>query len=138
MKMNKMTNYAIRTLRTIYRDQETVVTSRKISLQEGISQGVLMKILRRLKSNGIVRSHQGRGELSGGFSLIKSPDEMTILEIILIMEDGIRLHDPSAENDGDYINLQLEKLSSSIVDLLGSYKLSDIWDEETDRVLQNK
>jgi len=99
MKINKMTDYAIRAIRVIHIGQNTVVTSKVIAEKEGIPHGVLMKVLRQLRQNGIVQSHQGRGELTGGFSLVKSPKELTLLEVMEAIEGSLSLNEFFTKKD---------------------------------------
>jgi Predicted transcriptional regulator len=91
MKINLMTDYAVRVIRCIYENEKGIVTSNNMSQTEGIPHGVLMKVLRQLREKGIVLSHQGRGEVSGGYTLGKSVKEITMLEIIELMEGAIML-----------------------------------------------
>ena len=86
-----MTDYAVRVIRCIYESKKGIVTSNNMSKTEGIPHGVLMKVLRQLREKGIVLSHQGRGEVSGGYTLGKSVKEITVLEIIELMEGAIML-----------------------------------------------
>jgi len=64
-----------------------VVTSIAIAEKEGISSGVLIRLLRKLSDAGILKSHQGRGSICGGFSLVKSIDEISFFDIIQLLED---------------------------------------------------
>jgi len=91
MKIKQITFYALRALRAIYLEDKEIVTSSRISKTEEISQGVLMRILRHLSKSDILVAHQGRGNVCGGFSLKKEIDDITLLEIIEIMEGTIDL-----------------------------------------------
>jgi len=70
----------------IYLEKEQVITSNCIAKSEGISQGVVIKILRMLSKEGILNVYRGSGSVCGGFSLNKSIDEISLLEIVEIME----------------------------------------------------
>jgi Predicted transcriptional regulator len=91
MKINLMTDYAVRVICSIYKSDKGTITSNYMSKTEEISHGVLMKVLRELRENEIVASHQGRGEIAGGYTLKKSIKEITVLDIIEIMEGTIIL-----------------------------------------------
>ena len=91
MKINLMTDYAVRVIRCIYESEKGIVTSNYMAKKEEIPHGVLMKVLRELRENEIVVSHQGRGEVSGGYTLGEAVKKITMLDIVEIMEGAIAL-----------------------------------------------
>ncbi|HIT90160.1 MAG TPA: Rrf2 family transcriptional regulator [Candidatus Merdenecus merdavium] len=130
MKINKTTDYAIRIIRALY-DNGGVVTSKSIAEKENISQGMLMKIMRTLKSLGIVESHQGRGEVSGGFSLRKSPKNLTLLDMIEAMEGPVVMAD-WVRDDLSLINIstvyqEYDRITNILRMELERYSLYDIF-----------
>lgn len=86
MKIKQSTFYALQAMWAIYEEDNVIVTSRIIAKKTNLSQGVVIKVLSILEKAGILRVYQGRGEISGGFSLNKSIDEVTFLEIVETME----------------------------------------------------
>lgn len=64
---------------------EGPVLSRDIATEEHIPQKFLSKILHDLRLKGIVRSRRGPG---GGFTLARRPVEITVGEIVALM-DGV-------------------------------------------------
>src|SRR3982074_2921463 len=60
----------------------------EVSRQEKIPRNFLAKIFQSLARAGLVRSTRGTG---GGFSLARSPAEITVLEIIEAIEGRISL-----------------------------------------------
>ena len=131
MKLRLRTDYAIRVVRTIYEEPCAVVTSKVISEKQKIPHGVLMKVMRELKLHGIVESHQGRGEVVGGYSLKKMITEITLLEMIEIMEGPIMLQQAIRENN-NYIttgvNKEYERINEIIKSELKRYTLKDIFE----------
>lgn len=101
MKIKVSTDYALRIIRLIYMEDTKVVTSKVISEKENISQGVIIKILGILKTNDIVESHQGRGENVGGFSLRANIEELTLYDILSVMEGPVNFE---FARDADYYN----------------------------------
>jgi Predicted transcriptional regulator len=91
MKIKLTTDYAVRVICFIHKNSPGLITSNQISLEENISHGVLMKVLKRLRESGILHSHQGRGKISGGYTLERSIKTMTVLDIIEIMEGKVVL-----------------------------------------------
>lgn len=58
----------------------------EVSQQEGIPRSFLAKIFQTLSKAGLVRSIRGTG---GGFSLARSPEAITVLEVIEAVEGKI-------------------------------------------------
>jgi len=87
MKIKQTTFYALKAIRRIYLENEEILTSNIIAEKEKLSQGVLLRLLRILDRAGILCVHQGRGIVSGGFSLAKSIDEITLLDVVKVVED---------------------------------------------------
>jgi Rrf2 family protein len=133
MKINRTTDYAIRIIRAIY-DNGGVVTSKIIANKENISQGVLMKIMRVLKNHGIVESHQGRGEVSGGFSLRKSPKELTLLAIVEAMEGPVLIAEWIKDEphlvEVSSICQEYKRINDILRTELDKYTLYDIFNKE--------
>lgn len=93
LRLNKMTDYAIRVVRAIYLSPDHVVTSVTISEQENIPLPILFKVLRILNEAGIVASRRGRGDKVGGYELLKDPGQLTLLDVIRVVQGEIFLSD---------------------------------------------
>ncbi|MBM3902657.1 MAG: Rrf2 family transcriptional regulator [Verrucomicrobia bacterium] len=65
--------------------------------EEGVPTSFLGKIFQSLSRAGIVKSARGSG---GGFSLVRTPDEITVLEVIEAVEGPIALQ-RCLETDSD-------------------------------------
>ncbi len=65
--------------------------------EEGVPASFLGKIFQSLSRAGIVKSARGSG---GGFSLVRTPDEITVLEVIEAVEGPIALQ-RCLETDSD-------------------------------------
>jgi len=87
LKIKKTTFYALQIIRRIYLEENKVVTSKFIAEKENLSQGVVHRVLRTLGGAGMMKAHQGRGMISGGFSMIKKIDEITLLDVVDSMEN---------------------------------------------------
>jgi len=134
MKVNKMTIYAFQIIKRIYMQGGGIVTSKYIAEKERISQGVVMKTLRILQSKGIVISHQGRGEISGGFSLIINIRDLSVCELLTIMEGEFSLYPLSIEHVPDKGSASMYKnlgcMNDMIVSVLKGYSLFDVFTSE--------
>jgi Rrf2 family protein len=93
LRLNKMTDYAIRVVRAIYLDPDKVVTSVVISERENVPLPILFKVLRILNSAGIITSRRGRGDKVGGYELMVDPAKITLLDIISIVQGDVFLSD---------------------------------------------
>jgi len=86
MKIKQTTFYALQILKRIHLEDKDIVTSILIADRENLSQGVVLKLLRTMVDTKILYAHQGRDAISGGFSMMKSVDEITLMEIVDVME----------------------------------------------------
>jgi len=86
MKIKQTTFYALKIIRTIHLNDGKMITSALLAEKEKISPGVVLKVLKKLKDARILRAYQGRGDICGGFKLIQTIDEITLLDIVDIME----------------------------------------------------
>jgi Rrf2 family iron-sulfur cluster assembly transcriptional regulator len=57
-----------------------------LSRELKISKSFLAKVLQELSKNSVVKSYKGA---SGGFSLIKTPEELTIYEVVVVAESKV-------------------------------------------------
>ncbi len=59
------------------------ISAEQIATDLNISRDFISKTLQSLVKDGIIQSHRGK---SGGFSLARDPDSMSLLDIILIID----------------------------------------------------
>jgi Rrf2 family protein len=117
LRINKMTNYAIRVVRAIYIDPDKVVTSVVISQRENVPLPILFKVLRVLNAAGIIASRRGRGDKVGGYELIADPAKITLLDIISIVQGDVYLSDCLQDEDicfhrnGCGIHLEIQRIN---------------------------
>lgn len=62
------------------------MTKTQIADAEGISAGYVQQLMMALRLSGIVDSHRGR---EGGFSLSRSPDDITIADVLRAVEGEV-------------------------------------------------
>jgi Rrf2 family protein len=80
MRVSRSTGYALLAVGYIAKNQgDGVVLSQDISKQYDIPLEYLLKILQQLVRANVLRSKRGP---RGGFSLAKSPNKITMLEVI--------------------------------------------------------
>jgi len=94
--ITRATEYAIRTV--IYLAQQPkdeIILKKDICRTQEVTPAFLTKILQPLIKAGIVSSQRGVG---GGFLLAKSPDEITLLDILQAEEGPLKLNHCLVEN----------------------------------------
>jgi Rrf2 family protein len=87
MKFSLKTEYALRAL--IYlasKSQPGPVGAREIAASQNIPERFLEQQITTLKRHGLVASQRGA---SGGCSLAKNPDEITVLEVVEALEGPV-------------------------------------------------
>lgn len=91
MKLSKASDYALvflAKLETLPKEQWTSV--REVAKELGIPSRFLSNIVHRLGKAGIVESHRG---VHGGIKLAKNSSDITVGEILSVMEDSMGLVD---------------------------------------------
>lgn len=83
MKMTRSTDYAIRVLIFAASHPTRLVQIQEVATYYDISKNHLMKIVHALSKFGLIISVQGR---NGGFRLAKSPDTITLGEIVHLLK----------------------------------------------------
>src|SRR5262245_66395398 len=80
--------YALRAVVCLASDPATPHTIEHIAQATKVSQTYLAKVIQELVHAGILRSQRGVG---GGISLVKSPAELTILEVVNAIDPIVRI-----------------------------------------------
>jgi Rrf2 family iron-sulfur cluster assembly transcriptional regulator len=105
----------------------------EVSREERIPKSFLAKIFQHLAKAGLVRSIRGS---RGGFALVKSPSEISVLEIIEAVEGRIvfqrcRMDKPDCEHAGGCALCGLfERAQDGIKDVLTRTTLRDLIQQE--------
>ncbi len=89
LKISKKVEYAILAVQYIATNSETRLTAKEIATDLNIDFEFLAKTLQLLKNKSIINSKKGKG---GGYELIRLPEELTVSDIILAVENKERLH----------------------------------------------
>lgn len=88
MQINITTDYAIRIV-LFLAIKQSKITSKELSENLGIPQNYLLKISRELSKAKIIKKLVG---VNGGFVLNRGTDEITLFEIINLMEPTTKLN----------------------------------------------
>jgi Rrf2 family protein len=81
--ITRKTTYALRALKHLAMNEGQLTLTSRISEDEGIPQRFLEAILRELARHGVLQVKRGRG---GGYTLRRSPDELTVAQVIDIVD----------------------------------------------------
>ncbi|MBC8016480.1 MAG: Rrf2 family transcriptional regulator [Sporomusaceae bacterium] len=97
MQFNQATDYAFRVILYLASIPEgEIANSQTIAEEQNIPVGFLQKIMRSLTQGEMVKSYRG---IDGGFALAKSAEEISLLDIITIMEGPVNLQRCLKENN---------------------------------------
>jgi len=134
MKVSTKGRYGVRAMLELAKlDSNTPMSARSISEKQGIPIPYLEKILFILNKAGLVRSIKGPG---GGYLLAKSPKEISIGDIVRVLEGPIALADclkPSKKCDrieNCVAMILWKRLSNGIEQTLNEVSLHDLLVEE--------
>lgn len=90
MKFTQETDYAFRIVQTFAKaDSDEYLTAAEMSEREKIPYRFLLRVLRKLKRAGIVRSRQG---IDGGYRLGRPAGDITLLDVIEAVEGEIQIN----------------------------------------------
>ncbi|WP_372369099.1 Rrf2 family transcriptional regulator [Candidatus Uabimicrobium sp. HlEnr_7] len=90
LKLNKKTEYAIMALLYMAKENNKVFSVREISEKFSIPKELLRKVLYALAQDSLVESIQG---VKGGFRLIKSLNNISVIEIINATHKPVKIVD---------------------------------------------
>jgi Rrf2 family protein len=146
MQLSTKGRYAVRAMFDLafYSKGEPVPLSR-ISEREDISLHYLEQLFNKLRRGGVVESVRGP---AGGFRLSRKPSEITVEEIIRIVEGSIMpvecVDDTKKKKKGCpraekcITHVLWQRLGKHIVDFLSGVSLQDLVDEAHELVASDK
>ena len=81
--LSQTAEYALRTVVWLASHPDTSLTNHKIAVGTQVPAGYLAKVMQALRRADLVRSHRG---LYGGFTLARTPEAISMLEVIRAVE----------------------------------------------------
>ena len=126
MQLNVTTDYAIRTVMHLASRPGSYVSGKAICADTNIPSNYIHHIAHKLISGGILNSVKGQ---RGGYYLEKTPEEITLLDIVTIMEGPIRLErrdDDSADASAPVLGKYYQQLQQSMCDAFQSVTIAQI------------
>jgi Rrf2 family nitric oxide-sensitive transcriptional repressor len=129
MRLTRFTDYSLRVLIYLGQNSESRVTIHQISEAYDISKNHLMKVVSNLTRLQIVVAQRGPG---GGIQLNRSPEDISLNEIISNTEKHLQQHDVSNLTDASELTADT-RLSSYLhhalqayLEALGHFTLADV------------
>ncbi|RMD69693.1 MAG: Rrf2 family transcriptional regulator [Gammaproteobacteria bacterium] len=120
MRLSRKAGYAVRAMLDIALHKRPVTLS-DISQWQGVSLSYLEQIFARLRKQGLVEGIRGPG---GGYRLSRSPDEITVAEIIMTVEAPMIVYQTYGEQP---VSKQLwQNLSKQVHDYLNTITLGQM------------
>ena len=134
MIITRATEYAIRAvLHLAKQTRGEIILKKDICRTQDITPAFLTKILQPLIKAGIVGSQRGVG---GGFYLVKAPQEITLLDIVVAQEGPIHLNQCLTEGDGCERDMfcpvhdAWKEVRREMLAVLGRHTFADLVDQE--------
>ena len=94
MKLSKTVSYAVQvTLQLAEQKNDTPVPCSRLAEQGKLPERFLTQILGNLATHGVLESTRGA---EGGYMLIRSPDDISLLEMIEAIDGPVKANLPSA------------------------------------------
>lgn len=97
-----------------------------------MSQGVLLRTLRMLGNGGVLEVFQGRGSVCGGFSLRRGIDEITMLDVISIMQpiDMCKNLDEEYKNEDSPLFSACSQIGDHLKAEFDGYTIRDLFERK--------
>ena len=114
MKLSRTVAYAVRaTLQLAKSDSSTPVPCSHLAAEGKMPERFLLQILRNLVTHGILRSTRG---VDGGYSLVRPPHEVSLLEVIEAIEGPLNTGEPVQEGQSQESQLRLQEALQQVTD----------------------
>ena len=126
MQLNVTTDYAIRTVMHLASRPGSYVSGKAICADTNIPSNYIHHIAHKLISGGILGSVKGQ---RGGYYLEKAPDQITLLDIVSIMEGPIRLErrdDETADDNTAALGKYYQKIQQDICESFRGVTIAQI------------
>ena len=128
MKMSRTVSYAVQaTLQLAQSSADRPTPCSRLAAEGQMPERFLLQILRNLVTHGILHSTRG---VDGGYTLERSPEDISLLDVIEAIDGPITPSIPSREGlaTGSQERLQdaLEQVTSTAREQLSAIKLSQL------------
>lgn len=119
LKLTQETDYAFRIVLYLTKHQREIIEAKIIAEMEHIPKRFLLKICRKLKQAGIIRSYRGK---NGGYKLARDPGEITLKDVVEVIEGDLVVskcqEDPEACSKGASDHCSVHQVLNSVNGLI--------------------
>jgi Rrf2 family protein len=128
MQLTRAASYAIYALVHMARQKDNQpIASHLTAREQGIPDRFLLKVLKSLTAQGILRSVKGP---NGGYRLAKAPKDITLLEVIEAVDGPIQAQGGFEGSEGNRLGKKLQaawdQANEEARRQLGKVRLSDL------------
>ena len=113
MKRNSRLSLALHTVSHMAGEPERVRTSAEIAEHAGTNPVVVRRVLGRLREAGLLTSEKGH---AGGWRLAKQPDDITLADVYLALDERMIATDEDGEPAHCSIEHALQRRVSGVLD----------------------
>lgn len=132
MKLQITTDYAIRVMLFMAQQSGKVSTGEEAAKELGITHSYFNKVAHKIKTAGFLESVQGP---NGGYCIAKGAENITLYDIIQVMEGDICINRCLADDGFCSQNATLtcpvhrtfESIQNQIINMLNSVKICDLY-----------
>jgi len=149
MRLSKKGEYAVRALTEIGFESvarpNSLIQISTVAQRTNIPEKFLEQILLALRNGGVLKSKRG---VEGGYSLAKSPDDITLGEVIRLLDGplapipcvSVTAYEPCSCPDEESCGLRIamQQVRDAIAAILDNYKLSRVIQEVQTQRLTKK
>jgi len=132
LRLNRMTDYAILVLGVLQAHDGEVLSSAQIACYANLAQTTVAKLIRQLVSGGLVKTVRG---IRGGCHLGRPADEVTIVDVIEVMEGPIEftacvdgVNDPCAVQNSCFMSGNWNRVNEALKKALSEITLAELYD----------
>ncbi len=131
LKLSKKIDYSLIAISHIaYQGDDKIVNAKRIASEHHIPSELLAKILQKLAREGLIDSQNGP---KGGYVLARSPEEITVGEVVKAIEGPVGLVDCHREDGVGcqqigtcMVRFPIQRIQDSISRLLDSITIEQI------------
>lgn len=127
MKLSRTVSYAVRATIQLAKNESSIpVPCSKLASEGDMPERFLLQILRMLVTHGVLRSTRG---VDGGYSLTKSPDQVSLLDVIEAIEgpmDSEEKASSTEESAQETLQSALNEVTQTARRQLEAIKLSQL------------
>jgi FeS assembly SUF system regulator len=139
IRLSRLTDYGIVLMATLAQsDEVTPHNARELAAEVGLPDPVVSKLLKALARGGLLQSHRGA---KGGYSLARTPAEISVPEMIEVLEGPIRLTECAqhpgacAQESSCQVREPWQLINAAVYDALARISLADLAAPTTDLVI---